>query len=196
LALIDLAAAIAGGQEAAVRGGAATVVELQVPVEWVEELVLQSVLTVGWPRTLSAAATWREVSGLPAPSNDPGAMPSFAGEWEARGEVTCRKVYGINYDRLRSNVRALHPALDQWMVTEGYGRTLSRLGLDLRRRELCTVAQCAVQGAIPQLHSHLRGALHAGADAEDLRAAVDAARPHTSIASMLAATQLLERVLS
>jgi 4-carboxymuconolactone decarboxylase len=54
------------------------------------------------------------------------------------------------------------------MVTEGYGRTLSRPGLDLRRRELCTVAQTAVLDAPHQLHSHLRGALNAGASPAEL----------------------------
>ncbi|TFG49315.1 MAG: carboxymuconolactone decarboxylase family protein [Gemmatimonadales bacterium] len=54
------------------------------------------------------------------------------------------------------------------MVTEGYGRTLSRPGLDLRRRELCTVAQTAVLDTPHQLHSHLRGALHAGATEQEI----------------------------
>lgn len=196
LALVELAAAIAGGQTVSVRGAAAAVVAAEVPVEWVEELVLQSVLMVGWPRALTAAAIWREVSGVPAPEADAGASPAFPGEWEARGAVTCRAVYGANYERLRANVRALHPALDQWMVAEGYGRTLSRPGLDLRRRELCTVSQCAVQQAMPQLHSHLRGARHAGASPADLAAALEAARPYASVDGMAAATQLLEQVIA
>jgi 4-carboxymuconolactone decarboxylase len=49
------------------------------------------------------------------------------------------------------------------MITEGYGRTLARAGMDLKLRELCTVAQTAVLEAPRQLHSHLRGALNAGA---------------------------------
>ena len=72
-------------------------------------------------------------------------------------------VYGPNYRRLRENVRELHPALDAWMITEGYGRTMARPGLDLLRRELCIVVQTAVIETPRQLHSHLRGALHAGA---------------------------------
>ena len=45
-------------------------------------------------------------------------------------------IYGDNYAKLRESVRALHPAMDVWMITEGYGRTLGRPGLDLTRREL------------------------------------------------------------
>jgi len=196
LALVDLAAAIASGQDHALRAGIAETIAAGAPATWVEELILQSVLMVGWPRTLAAAAAWREISGLPAPDGDPGASPAFMGEWEARGEATCRTVYGSNYARLRENVRALHPALDQWMVTEGYGRTLSRPGLDLRRRELCTVAQCAVQATLPQLHSHLRGARHAGATPADLRAALGAAERYNAAEFRDAANQLLERVLA
>jgi 4-carboxymuconolactone decarboxylase len=67
------------------------------------------------------------------------------------------------YDRLRVNIRELHPALDAWMIVEGYGKVLSRPGLDLKRRELCVVAACAVLEQDRQLHSHLHGALNAGA---------------------------------
>jgi len=84
-------------------------------------------------------------------------------DWIRRGEAVCATVYGENYRKLRESVRTLHPAIDAWMITEGYGRTLGRPGLDLMRRELCTVAQTAVLEAPKQLHSHLRGALNAGA---------------------------------
>ena len=29
-------------------------------------------------------------------------------------------MYGATYERLRHNIRALHPALDAWMIVEGY----------------------------------------------------------------------------
>jgi 4-carboxymuconolactone decarboxylase len=80
------------------------------------------------------------------------------------------------YERLRVNIRDLHPALDAWMIVEGYGKVLSRPGLDLKRRELCVVAACAVLEQERQLHSHLHGALNAGAtpaEVDDALAAVD-----------------------
>lgn len=162
-ALVALAAAIAQGEEPEVRDRVADAVAASVPPAWGDELLLQSVLMVGWPRTLVAAALWRKAIGVPA-SGD-GADLGYEGhpEWARRGEETCRTVYGDNYAKLRQNVRALHPALDAWMLTEGYGRTMSRPGLDLLRRELCVIAQTAVLNTPRQLHSHLRGALNAGA---------------------------------
>jgi 4-carboxymuconolactone decarboxylase len=163
LNLVRFAAAIAQGYEPELRERAAACKTSQVPVPWVEEMLLQSVLMVGYPRVLVAFGLWRKASRVAAPAADPEAEYNKVAEWTARGEKTCGVVYGANYGRLRENVRDLHPALDLWMITEGYGRTMSRPGLDLLRRELCTVAQTAVLEVPRQLHSHLRGALHAGA---------------------------------
>lgn len=175
-ALVALAAAIAAGNDAAVEQHGRTCMAEGAPETWVDELLLQSTLMVGWPRTLSAAAIWRRIAG-PARSLEDGADYSHAPEWRARGEALCRKVYGSNFERLRANIQVLHPALDAWMVTEGYGRTLSRPGLDLARRELAIVAQVAVQSAERQLHSHLRGALNAGVTPEVLEETLEIVRP-------------------
>jgi 4-carboxymuconolactone decarboxylase len=165
-ALVRLAATIAVGDESSLRrviGEAPTVVR---PV-WVEELVLQSYLFAGFPRALNAAREWRRVSGAAAPATDEAEELWRAGEeWAARGEVTCRAVYGAAYERLRRNIRTLHPALDAWMITEGYGKVLGRPGLDLARRELCVIAACAAGGHERQLHAHLHGAVNVGAPPE------------------------------
>jgi len=161
--LVRFAAAIAQGYEPELRESADLLRSSQVPAGWVDELLLQSILMVGYPRALIAFGVWRKVSGLPSADTDPDQDYGRAGEWTKRGEEVCAVVYGENYGKLRESVRALHPAVDSWMITEGYGRTLARPALDLRRRELCTVAQTAVLEAPRQLHSHLRGALNAGA---------------------------------
>jgi len=161
--LVRFAAAIAQGYEPELRERVGPLRSSQVPVQWVEELLLQSVLMTGYPRALVAFTIWRKFSGIPAPASDEGVDYALVGDWTRRGEEVCGTVYGENYRKLRDSVRTLHPAVDSWMVTEGYGRTLGRPGLDLMRRELCIVAQTAVLETPRQLHSHLRGALNAGA---------------------------------
>jgi 4-carboxymuconolactone decarboxylase len=160
--LVRFAAAVAQGYEPELRERSSQLKSSQVPVVWVEELLLQSVLMVGYPRALIAFTVWRKFSGSEAPA-EADTNYAQAPEWTRRGEALCATVYGDNYRKLRESVRTLHPALDAWMITEGYGRTLARPGLELRLRELCTVAQTAVMEAPRQLHSHLRGALNAGA---------------------------------
>ena len=161
--LVRFAAAIAQGYEPELRERVGPLRSSQVPPAWVEELILQSVLMVGYPRALIAFGVLRKFSGVPAADTDEGQDYGQVPEWTRRGEEVCSVIYGENYRKLRESVRILHPAIDSWMITEGYGRTLGRPGLDLMRRELCTVAQTAVLEAPKQLHSHLRGALNAGA---------------------------------
>ena len=156
--LVRLAARIAAGDESAIRA-ALTESRVVVPASWVEELILQSYLFSGFPRTLNAMREWRRLTGTASPERGEGTGPD---EWPRRGEATCRLVYGEMYDRLRVNIRALHPELDEWMIVEGYGKVLSRPGLDLPRRELCIVAACAASAQDRQLHSHLHGALNVG----------------------------------
>ncbi|MFN8650339.1 MAG: carboxymuconolactone decarboxylase family protein [Gemmatimonadales bacterium] len=177
LQLVRFAAAIAQGYEPELRERAQACKTAQVPPTWVDEMILQSVLMAGYPRALVAYGLWRKTSRLSAPPSDPDAEYGNVAEWTRRGEATCETVYGSNYSRLRQNVRELHPALDLWMITEGYGRTMSRPGLDLLRRELCTVAQTAVLEVPRQLHSHLRGALHAGASFGQVEAVLSVVNP-------------------
>ena len=174
-ALVRLAAVLAGGSEGEVRTELSSVNGVVNPV-WVEEVILQTYLFAGFPRALNAAREWRRISGRSAPAaadDRERAVLDFSG----RGEATCATVYGEFYDRLRVNIRGLHPALDRWMITEGYGKVLGRPLLDLARRELCIVAACAIARQDRQLHSHLHGALNAGAAAGVVTAALQVVAP-------------------
>lgn len=157
--LIEISAALATGAQgrldSALRA-AATAVE----PEAVEEVLLQSYLFLGYPAALRGLAAWRRISERAAPAD----ATEDEALWETRGEATCARVYGGQYERLRANIAALHPDMERWMVREGYGKVLGRPGLDLATRELCIVALLAPQDAAPQIYSHLRGSLQAGAD--------------------------------
>jgi 4-carboxymuconolactone decarboxylase len=165
-ALVRFAAIVAAGNDDAVRAGVVSIGG-EVPVVWVEELLLQTYLFAGFPRALNAMREWRRVHPQVASSDT--AEPT-----RADGEATCERVYGAMYHRLRENIRHLHPLLDDWMISEGYGKVLSRPNLDLPRRELCIVAACAATAQDRQLHSHLHGALNAGASVEVIDATIDA----------------------
>lgn len=174
-ALARLAAVIAVGTEPRLRLAMSDAVQAEVRPEWVEEVILQSYLFAGFPRALNAAREWRRASKRPAPVRDAGMDYERAREWRIQGERTCELVYGAFYERLRHNIRDLHPALDAWMIVDGYGKVLSRDGLDLKRRELCIVAVCAASEQDRQLHSHLHGARNAGATVAEVSGALGVA---------------------
>jgi len=198
--LVRIAGAIAGSPEGQMRAVMSDAIDEVDPVA-VEEIILQSYLFAGFPRALNAARAWRAASGRPAPEADPdasGANPDASGAnlafWRARGEETCAVVYGDHYEKLRRNIRELHPALDEWMIVDGYGKVLSRPGVDLRTRELCVVAACAVSGQQRQLHSHFHGALNAGASAGEVAAVLDALTDLISRDDLGRYRQLLQKV--
>ncbi|HEY8483478.1 MAG TPA: carboxymuconolactone decarboxylase family protein [Longimicrobiales bacterium] len=167
-ALVALSAALSSGSAERVSEAMARAARVAVPGE-VEEVLLQSYLFLGYPAALSALAQWRELTGLPAPA---AAEAEPREGWERRGEWVCARIYGDQYDRLRANVARLHPDLERWMVTEGYGKVLGRPGLALEVRELCVVALLAGLDAPRQLYAHLRGALNAGADPAEVEEAL------------------------
>jgi 4-carboxymuconolactone decarboxylase len=175
-ALIRLSAVITVGSDVEIRDAIVGVAS-QSPAGWMEELILQSYLFAGFPRALNAMREWRRVHPEPVLR----AISYDVVQWRSDGQATCAEVYGPMYGKLRENVRALHPALDEWMITEGYGKVLSRPGLDLPRRELCIVAACAAAGQDRQLHSHLHGARNVGVAPAAIDDAVE------SIADLLAA---------
>lgn len=173
--VVRVAAAMAAGDGALERelvDAARRCEEGTLRPEAVEETLLQGHLFLGFPATLEGLARWRELVA-PAPEGD-GAAATVE-ERAERGRRLCRRVYGDAYEALRSNVRTLHPDLDRWMVEEGYGKVLSRPGLDAVDRELCVVATLAVSARPRQLHAHLHGALNVGAAPEAVDAALAAA---------------------
>ena len=192
-AIVRISAAIAGGSEAVVRR------ELEVGARVaaagvIDEVILQSYLFAGFPRALNAARAWRAVGpAAPARVTEPAAGDGME-SWRSRGEATCRIVYGDSYDKLRDNVRALHPDLDEWMIVDGYGKVLGRPGLDLKRRELAVVAACAATGQQRQLHSHLHGALNAGASEPEISATLDAISDLVPPGDAAGYRQLLEKI--
>jgi 4-carboxymuconolactone decarboxylase len=172
-ALVEVSAALATRDAAVIRRAMEAALRAGADGRAMEEVLLQAHLFVGFPDALNAVALWREASGHPAPAQD--AEAGDPAGWEGRGEEVCRRVYGANYGKLRENVRALHPGMDGWMVAGGYGRVIGRPGLDLATRELCIASLLAVWNVPRQLHSHLRGALNAGAPAAEVDEAVEVA---------------------
>ena len=180
-ALVRVAAAIAEGKIPELEARLRAARDAGVPALWIEELLLQSLLLVGYPLTLVAFGVWREVDG-PLPPHGRGYDEEELAHvdwesWARRGAGVCRAVYGRAYHKLLVNLRALHPALEDLVLVDAYGKVIARPGLELRLRELCTVAAIAVLGTAKQLHSHLRGALNTGASPEEVEAVLELVEP-------------------
>jgi 4-carboxymuconolactone decarboxylase len=188
--LVRLSAVLASGTETEIRGELQRAAQITSP-EWIEELLLQTYLFAGFPRALNGMREWRRQSPRATAASEPEADSRRLREL---GEETCARVYGSMYDRLRQNIRDLHPLLDEWMIIEGYGKVLSRPGLDLGRRELCIVAACAATAQDRQLQSHLHGARNVGVPESVVAEALESLRGVIADEPLSRATRMWDRI--
>lgn len=136
------------------------------------EVILQSYLFLGFPRMLGAG----EMLGLiwPAEATGNDYVPDLDAQfWRDRGEILYSQVYGDNAERLKDRVTAFAPEIFDWMIVEGYGKVLSRPGLDIVARELSIVAFLMIDDRPKQLMSHLRGAHRVGATLSQINQVID-----------------------
>lgn len=123
------------------------------------EIILQTHLFAGYPRAINALFALKQAAGS-IDGLEESVSPAVV---QARGRDLCRRIYGSNYAPLRQNIRDLHPDLDRWMVEDGYGRVLSRPGVEVVTRELAALAALVVLDVPRQIHAHLLGARNVGA---------------------------------
>jgi alkylhydroperoxidase/carboxymuconolactone decarboxylase family protein YurZ len=133
-----------------------------------EEVALMLTLYAGYPSAIESLRTLDE--RWPARPPSAGEVPED--ERARRGLATLARIYGTARPALLRGLARLHPALASWVVDHGYGRVLARERLDLRTRELITVALLAAGGWERQLASHVLGATRAGATPAEVRAMV------------------------
>ena len=173
--LVSLSAAIAAADPPAIARHASAALASGAAPAAVYETVLQSYLFVGFPRAIEAFLAVRPL--LPTAGT---AWPRTVepDRWRREGEALCARIYGRNYERLVEKMRDLSPDLAQWMILEGYGKTLSRPGLDPATREYAVLAILTVTRMWRQLRSHAIGALHVGGTRDGVRSAIARSGPY------------------
>lgn len=173
IAVARLGAASAGGDPERLREALAGVAAI-LSREDIDELLLQTHLFAGYPRTINAFGTWQSWAARRGGRGRPRAESPRLELWRERGERLCRLVYGDDFEALQVRLARLHPELAAWTLVDGYGKVLSRPGPGPDLREMAAVGALIALGERRQLASHLKGALHAGVAADDLAAAARA----------------------
>lgn len=86
-----------------------------------------------------------------------------------RGKSLLDRVNPEGAARLVENLKEVAPDMAEYVFEFAYGDIYSRPGLDLKSREMVTVAALTALGnATPQLKSHINGALNAGCTREEI----------------------------
>jgi len=85
-----------------------------------------------------------------------------------RGMEILNRINRESYSTLREELEDVAPDLARFVAEFAYGDVYSRGVLDLKTRELVTLAALTVLGAEDQLKSHVRGAINAGCSEEEI----------------------------
>jgi 4-carboxymuconolactone decarboxylase len=118
------------------------------------ETLLQTYLFAGFPSALISLKIAGKILGYRG-KNKP--LLSIK-ELQIKGTAACKRIYGDKYEKLIKNVSSFSTDLSDWLITEGYGKVLSRKSLGLKQRELCIISILASMKYEEQLISHLFGA--------------------------------------
>ena len=91
----------------------------------------------------------------------------------ARGWATVQKINGPGAQAIQDALKDIAPDFAKFLVEFAFGDLYSRPALNLREREIATIAALTAMGtAQPQLKAHIAGGLNAGLSREIGRAHV------------------------
>ncbi len=86
-----------------------------------------------------------------------------------QGEETLRRIHGDLGVGYVEQLRAYAPDFADMLVAFPFGDVYARPGLDLRARQIATIAALTVLGTAPhELQIHIRGALNVGCTREEV----------------------------
>lgn len=159
------------------------------------EVFLQSYLFAGFPAALESVRALEKVFGHESGMlEDRDQLISNYKAHAENGEALYQTVYAANALRVREEMIRLSPELAAWAMIEGYGKTLSRPGLDTKTRELTIVAMLTQLGWDRQLYSHILGARNVGANNDEIiEAAIIGAKGNKDLLEI--AEQLIKKIV-
>jgi 4-carboxymuconolactone decarboxylase len=94
---------------------------------------------------------------------------SHTDDRRVRGMRALAEITGEAGVEVVNGLRNIAPDFADWIVDFSYGDVMTRPGLDLRSRQLATIAALTALGhAQPQLRVHIEGALRVGCRAQEI----------------------------
>lgn len=87
-----------------------------------------------------------------------------------RGQAVLERIHGAHSGAaIVAALEGVCPDLARMTIEWGFGEIVSRPGIDLKTRQLVTIASCVTLGhAQPQLRAHIEGALNVGATPREI----------------------------
>ena len=140
------------------EGGTVTDEELHRSILVTQQMRFGKVMeTESWIRRITENSTFEKQSSLVEPDR------------YLRGLQKLNEIDGEAGERVIENLKDIAPDLARYIIEFPFGDVYSRPGLDLKSREIATVAAlAALANATPQLKVHIHGALNVGCTREEI----------------------------
>ncbi|MCD8166088.1 MAG: carboxymuconolactone decarboxylase family protein [Bacteroides sp.] len=141
----------------------------------VKEIILQMSVYTGFPRSINAMNAFKEVLHDRAEKGITDEIGKDVPMEENRNRYTVGAEYLSLLSKgqeqvLRDNYGELSPELVQFTIEYGYGDIFSRDNLEMKYRQVATIAALATLGSLqPQLKFHMEGALQIGLCKEEIK---------------------------
>ncbi|GED29795.1 carboxymuconolactone decarboxylase family protein [Brevibacillus centrosporus] len=112
-----------------------------------------------------------------------------------RGWEKLMEIDGEGGEKVIESLQDIAPDLGRYIVEFAFGDIYSRDGLDLKQRQLVTLASLTTQGGCePQLEVHINAALHVGLSPQEIVEAITHCIPYTGFPRVLNAIFVAKRV--
>ncbi len=154
------------------------------------EAILQSYLFCGFPAAIESLRLFRNHFKDFSFKKSIYDLKKF----KAEGKINCKLIYKKNYKKLIENMNHFSPDLREWMIIEGYGKVLGRKGLSLIEREFINVSILCTRLYLNQLHSHMKGCIHLGADKNKLTELLNAIKGNLPEKNVNSAMELISKL--
>ncbi|MCM3034233.1 MULTISPECIES: carboxymuconolactone decarboxylase family protein [unclassified Niallia] len=112
-----------------------------------------------------------------------------------RGWKKLMEIDGEGGKRVIDSLKDTAPDLGKYVVEFAFGDIYSRKGLDLKQRQLVTIASLTTQGGCePQLNVHINAALNVGLTPNEVIEAITQCVPYTGFPRVLNATFVAKQI--
>jgi len=169
----------------------------------VKEVILQMSSYSGFPCCINAMNALKEVLGHREGNDEKdivGKLPEKNNSTNSRyelGVTELSKLDSLQVERLEKTFNELAPDLVKYVLEYGYGDIYSRNNLDIRYRQIATIAALTAMGtAQAQLKFHINAALNIGITSEEIAEIMILMTVFAGFPSAINGTSILKEVIN
>lgn len=167
----------------------------------VKEIIIQMSSYVGFPKAICGMNTFKEVlnerknNGLEDKDGEPASTNGNNINRYNLGAEYLRLLDKNQVEILEKNFNQFFPELSQFIIEYGYGDIYSRNNINLKYRQIATIAALTTIGAYPQLKFHINAGLNIGINNDEMKGIMLMMTVYAGFPASINGTNILKEIL-